>query len=243
MPAPTVYKGEVMTNVAPGAGGIERDPETIHSHFALGTRHIDFMRDALSMTVEAVPEPRAETGTVPRRRVTVRVELVNDNTGHSIPTDSPLRHLILLVEAFDGTGRPLELAEGEVLPAWCGVPGSFPTDKRIKGVGAHAGKPGKTFAKILEDRWTGEVPTGGYWNPTSVAADTRLDPFEPDISRFIFSVDTNSAGSGSMGYGDDEVRIRVRLLYRRGYYDLMHFKGWDDADLVLRDEIVEIGLR
>ena len=32
MPAPSVLDGQIMTNVAPGMGGIERDPLTLYAH-------------------------------------------------------------------------------------------------------------------------------------------------------------------------------------------------------------------
>ena len=40
-----------MTNVAPGKGGVERDPATIHAHLQLGAADEDFLRNTVSMTV------------------------------------------------------------------------------------------------------------------------------------------------------------------------------------------------
>jgi hypothetical protein len=50
-------------------------------------------------------------------------------------TDSPLRHLILLVEAEDSSGSPLEFLEGDILPDWCG---SGDPDSRLRKAAASA---------------------------------------------------------------------------------------------------------
>ncbi len=51
----------------------------------------------------------------------MQVNLTNDQTGHLVPTDSPLRHLILLVRAEDEQGQRLTQLDGPRLPDWCGV--------------------------------------------------------------------------------------------------------------------------
>ena len=52
--------------------------------------------------------------------------------------------MILVVEALDANGKPLALRQGPVNPAYSGN---------------YGGLPGKTFAKVLRDEWTGETPT------------------------------------------------------------------------------------
>ena len=74
------------------ADGLIRNPETIFSHRMPGAADVDLLQDALEMKVEAG---------ISDGEVTVQVELFNDNTGHHIPTDSPLRHMFLVVQAFD----------------------------------------------------------------------------------------------------------------------------------------------
>jgi hypothetical protein len=147
------------------AGGLVRDPETVFSHRMPGAADEAFLQDALTMTVNASREGR---------EVAVEVELFNDNTGHHIPTDSPLRHLILVVEAFDANGETLKLASGPILPEWTG---SGDSNK-----GYYAGLPGKAYAKILEELWTEISPSGAYWNPTRLISDNRIPAMGSDVS-------------------------------------------------------------
>ena len=54
-------------------------------------------------------------------QIIVTVSITNDQTGHHVPTDSPLRHLILLVQATDGQGQALPQLDGPTVPEWGGV--------------------------------------------------------------------------------------------------------------------------
>jgi hypothetical protein len=210
MPAPAVLHGEEMKNVAPGNGGVERDPMTIHPHLQLGAMDKEFLQNAVTMTATA----RREGNTI-----TARVEIINDNTGHHIPTDSPLRHLILLVQAIDGEGRSLSLLEGTTLPEYAG--------EGEPGNGYYAGLPGKVFAKILEELWTEVSPTGAYWNHTRLVSDNRLAAMATDTSTYTFS----ATGGG-------QVTIEVTLLYRRAFKALMEQKEWDVPDIVVAQELI-----
>jgi len=87
MPASAVIDGEILTNLAPGKGGVERDPAEIHAHLQRGTGDHVFMRQALRMNLEV---GTADDG------VAVEVTITNHNTGHHVPTGSPLRHLLLV---------------------------------------------------------------------------------------------------------------------------------------------------
>ncbi len=153
--------------------------------------------------------------------VIVEVAITNDRTGHSVPTDSPLRHLILLVQASDGQGQALLLLEGPVVPEWGGV--------GDPARGYYAGLPGKGFAKILEEVWTEVSPSGAYWNPTRVVEDTRLAPFATDTSSYTFAAPESRP-----------VGIEVTLLYRRAFIDLMAQKGWDVPDVVMEEQSLEV---
>ena len=210
MPAPAVLHGEEMKNVAPGNGGVERDPMTIHPHLQLGAMDKEFLQNAVTMTATA----RREGNTI-----TARVEIINDNTGHHIPTDSPLRHLILLVQAIDGEGRSLSLLEGTTLPEYAG--------EGEPGNGYYAGLPGKVFAKILEELWTEVSPTGAYWNHTRLVSDNRLAAMATDTSTYTFSA-----------IGGGQVTIEVTLLYRRAFKALMEQKEWDVPDIVVAQELI-----
>lgn len=205
MPAPSVDNGTVITNVAPDHGGIERDPMRIHAHLQRGSTDEEFLQDALTM--DAAVRAGNET-------IVVSVTLTNDNTGHHIPTDSPLRHMMLLVEAADDTGVPLELVDGGVLPDWCG---DGPAE-----AGYYGGLPGKVYARVLEELWTGSYPTGAYWGHTLVRSDTRLAAFQTDRNEYTFARPASGAAT-----------VTVRLLYRRAFIELMDQKGWAAPDMLM----------
>jgi len=141
--------------------------------------------------------------------VQVSVEIINDKTGHHVPTGSPLRHLILAVEAKDNQGNPLTFQSGPLLPEW---------------TGDYAGLPGKGFAKLLEDKLTGEIPTMAHWRDIRIAEDTRIPAHGVDVTVYTF------AGPEDMEY---DVSIDVQLIYRRAYQQLAIWKSWDDPDIVM----------
>jgi len=200
----------VTTNFAPGRGGVERVPESIPSHGCPGADDEALLRDAVSTDVVA----RRAIATVD-----VAVSITNDRTGHHVPTDSPLRQLILVVRAFDDAGSPVALIEGPRLPAWCG--------EGDPSAGRYAGLPGVAFAKILRESWTGVSPTAAYWNPTRIVSDNRIAAFATDRSRYRFD-----AGSGGA------VRLEVTLLYRRAFIDLIEQKGWNAPDIVVDRRVI-----
>jgi hypothetical protein len=196
----------------PEKGGRKRNPNTIVSHRMPGARDPDLLRNAVSLTLEA---EQVQEG------IRVKTKVVNDRTGHHVPTDSPLRHLILIIRAYGSDGSQLSLKTGPVLPEWCGS--GNPAD------GYYAGLPGKVYAKLLEEIWTGVSPTGAYWSPTRIVMDTRLAAFESDTGNFLFI----APNSGN-------VRIEAVLLYRRAYKRLMDLKGWTDPDIVMESAAVSI---
>ena len=210
MPAPSIVNGEIMTNVAPGNGGVERDPLTLRAHSQLGATDVDFLQNAVSMDVES---------SINDGILTIAVAITNDNTGHHIPTDSPLRHLILLVQATN-EGALLAQLSGSTLPNWCGEGDST--------TGCYAGLPGAAYAKVLEELWTGISPTGAYWNPTRIISDNRLAAFETDTSTYVFELPEEGAAE-----------VRVVLLFRRAYKDLMDQKQWETPDIVVAEEVLQ----
>jgi nitrate/TMAO reductase-like tetraheme cytochrome c subunit len=193
-------------------GGLTRDPQKIFSHRMPGALDANLLENALSLEVETTREGG---------QVEVEVLVINDKTGHHVPTDSPLRHLILLVEAFDTQGNTLDYAEGPALPDWCG--------EGDPEQGYYAGLPGKVYAKILEERWTKITPTGAYWNQTRVVEDNRIPALGRDRSVYYF-FDNSS----------EPVVVKVTLLYRRAFMTLVDQKGWDPPDIQM--EAVEISL-
>jgi len=211
-PAPSVLNGQTLTNVAPGKGGVERSAGAIHAHTFPGATSLELLQNALTMQVSAWLQGE---------QVIVEVSLNNDNTGHHIPSDSPLRQMILLVEARDELGNTLSLAEGGTVPDWGGV--GDPQE------GYYAGLPGKAFAKVLAELWTDVSPTGAYWNQTRLVSDNRLAAFATDTSRYVF----NAAQTGSP-------KILVRLIYRRAYRSLADQKGWQIPDILMEAAEIDV---
>ncbi len=193
-------------------GGLKRDPNTVVSHRMPGAKDLDLLQNSVSLSLEAERLPKG---------IRVRTKVFNDLTGHHVPTDSPIRHVMLVVRAYDSDASELPLEEGPVLPEWCGS--GDPAD------GCYAGLPGKVFIKMLEEKWTGVSPTAAYWNPTRVVMDTRLGAFESDVGEFLF----RAPDSG-------DARIEAVLLYRRAYKELMDLKGWNDPDIVMESAAVSI---
>ncbi len=175
-----------------------RDPQTIFGHAMPGASDAKLLQNSVTMTT-----------TVQRDgdRVSVGVTILNDQTGHHVPTDSPLRNVLLVVTARDSTGGALALREGETLPAWAGD---------------YAGQPGKGFAKVLEELWTEVSPSGAYWQATRILSDNRLAAYATDTSRYVFRAPAVGVST-----------VEVKLLFRRAFYDLMKQKGWTDPDIVM----------
>jgi len=189
-------------------GGLVRDPNTIRSHKMLGAMDLEFMREAVTLTASA---------DLAEEEINLRVEIFNDNTGHHIPTDSPLRHLILVVEVEDPTGKSLELLDGPVLEDYVGI--GDPEE------GYFAGLPGVVYAKILEDMWTEISPSGSYWNPTRVISDNRIPALKTASSEYTFSAPEKG-----------EAIITIRLFFRRAFIELMEQKGWNVPDILIAKE-------
>jgi hypothetical protein len=209
MPSPTLYKGKVLTNIAPGKGGIERNPSQLHSHNMTVTPEL--LRNSLTMDASA-----SWIGS----EIKVDVTLTNDKTGHHVPTDSPWRHMILLVEARDSNGNMLTLKSGSTLPSWCGI-------GEAKD-GYYAYMPGKAFAKVLREMWTDVVPAVSYWRHTTLESDNRLAAFATDKSSYTFQ----SSGS--------PVAITVTLIYRRAFIEMMQKKKWDSPDIVMAHKKISL---
>jgi hypothetical protein len=186
--------------VFPEQGGLERDYKSVRSHYMPAAKDEETLQNSVTMTTTAEWQGDA---------VHTQVQITNDKTGHHVPTGTPLRHMILVVGATDADGKPLPLLDGPTLPDW---------------TGDYAGQPGRYYAKILEDEWTGEVPTAAYWRDINLVEDTRLAAFATDISQYAFA-----APEGG------DVTVEARLLYRRAFQALMEQKGWDDPDIVMEE--------
>jgi hypothetical protein len=195
-------------------GGKRRNPATIFSHRMPGAMDEMLLKNAVTMTANA---------TLQEDKLLVKVEIINDQTGHHVPTDSPLRHMILLVQATDAAGNSLIQLSGPTLPDWCGV-GDF-------NEGYYAGLPGATYAKILEELWTGVSPTGAYWNMTRIVSDNRIPALGSDRTTYSFA----APASGG-------VTVDVRLIFRHAFIIFRDWKGWDVPDIVMDQEYLTIDI-
>jgi hypothetical protein len=154
----------VMTNVAPGMGGVERDPKTIHAHTMPGAASTALLQNTVKMTLTA----KFAAGSV-----VATAAITNDRAGHHVPTDHPARNMILLVQATDEKGKALAFAEGSLVPVWGGD---------------LANRPGKGYAKILRDALSGQSPVASYWKQTFIESDNRIRAFATDTSSYTFKI-------------------------------------------------------
>ncbi len=201
----------VTTNFAPARGGQERDPQTIFTHGCPGSADEDLLKHTATLKVSA------------RRQgdhIQVDVTVTNENAGHDIPTDSPLRSMMLVVSASGADGKPLDYLAGPLLPDWAGQ-GKGPTD--------YARRPGKGYAKILEELWTEVSPTAAYWRQTRIKEDPRILARASDVTHYDFRTPVGG------------VNIEARLIFRRAFTELAQQKGWDLRDIEMARETTTLG--
>jgi hypothetical protein len=192
--------------VFPEKGGQYRDSGRILSHLMPGAMDETLLQNTATVTIDA---QRLED----RLQVTIRV--TNTGAGHHIPTDNPLRNMILLVEATDADGETLPLLDGPIIPEWGGV-GDVET-------GHVAGLPGVLYAKVLADFYTGETPTFAYWRQTRLVSDNRIAALETDETLYSFALPE----------GNGTITIDAQLLLRRAFINLMDVKDWDTPDMLM----------
>jgi hypothetical protein len=188
-----------------------RNPDTIFSHRMPGAADQQLLANTASLEAET-------QRTDERLQVTVRV--TNTGAGHHIPTDNPLRNLILLVQVAGGDGQPLPLIDGPTIPSWGGE--GDPAE------GYYAGQPGVLYAKLLADFYTGEVPSYAYWRQTRLVSDNRIPALAADETVYTFA-----APAGSL-------TVDVRLYLRRAFIALMDLKHWDLPDILMEQQIVRL---
>jgi hypothetical protein len=152
-------------------------------------------------------EPKLEGG-----QIKIRVTVLNTRAGHKFPTDSPLRHLILLIEARDWRNTPLVQTGGEKVPVWAAPD--------------YGGYAGQIYANILKDKDTNLAPSFSYWNPVENAwqgSDTRLLPGVPVQSDYAFAAPY-----------DRSAKITARLIYRKAFMNVVQQKRWGYEDLDIK---------
>lgn len=152
----------LLTNLAPGHGGIPRDPHSLSNHRFFDGSQEDMLHRALkaSVTFERDSE-----------RIRARVQLRAENIGHRLPTGFVDRHLVLLVEGRDAADHSLRPSAGPTLPAAAGS--------------ELAGQPGRLYARVLRD-FDGNGPVPFWLARPDPPPDTRLIPGAVDESTFTF---------------------------------------------------------
>lgn len=150
-----------LTNIAPGHGGLERDPWTLANHRFFDGSQLAMLRRCLNVSAILTTEKAGV-----RAEVTVRA----NDVGHRVPTGFVDRNLVLVVEALDRNGQSLPLRVGPTLPAAAGE--------------GFVGLPGRLYAKLLQD-FDGRSPAP-FWQARPEVVDTRLLPGQADRVIFAF---------------------------------------------------------
>ncbi|MBY0525981.1 MAG: hypothetical protein K2R98_21485 [Gemmataceae bacterium] len=151
-----------MTNIAPGKGGIARNPKTLGNHRFFAGSQTDMLRRCLKVEV---------TLTRGTNDVRTAVAVRASGAGHRVPTGFIDRHLLLVVEGTTANaGDVVKAREGPVLPDVAG--------KRF------AEKSGKVFAKQRRD--LADPRPVPFWLPADRMTDTRLLPDQTDRSVYVF---------------------------------------------------------
>jgi hypothetical protein len=201
------------TNFAlPEKGGVHRLAGCILSHRMPGADDVKLLRDTASLNVSA------------RRvgdRIKVDVLVTNEKAGHHIPTDHPARNILLVVSATDASGRELKCLGNQSIPEWGGT-GNAPDD--------YAGRPGKGYAKILEELWTETSPTAAYWRQIVLREDTRIPAMASDETHYEFHVPEHSG----------PVIVKAKLLFRRAFKELARQKKWKMRDIVMEEQKIVV---
>jgi hypothetical protein len=198
-------------NIAPGHGGIDRDPNTLSTHHFPGSADESFLQSSVELTLSGQLDDRAV-------RLTTTVRPVN--VGHRLPTGSPDRHLLLVVRATDARGGELVQESGPIISEAGGV-GS-------REAGNFAGSSGTIYGKLL--RGPGGVSPAPFWQAIAVELDTRLWPDRPDSKTFVFGRNDTRG----------PVRLQARVIYRRFYKAVADEKSWPVSDVLLSERMLEI---
>jgi len=152
------------TNIAPGHGGIERDPQTLANHRFFAGSQLDMLRRAVHVYVTF-------DGAKGHQRLSVEVHA--DDVGHRVPTGFADRHLVLIVEPLDGSGNRLASSDRPTVPQQAGY--------------SIAGLPGRLYGRILKDD-AGDWPVPFWRADEEETEDTRLKPGETDRVQFTLPV-------------------------------------------------------
>jgi hypothetical protein len=193
--APTAH----LTNIAPGKGGIERDPRTLGNHRFFADSQVEMLRCCVKLDTK--PERTADS-------VRVEVSLSVNDVGHRVPTGFVDRQLILVLEPIGGDSTK-RLLNGPILDPVAGA--------RL------AGQPGRLYAKVLRD-FDGHSPAPFWRADPDYLLDTRLKPGESDTNVWTFPPQTRAVRvrllhrrfwqsvADVKGWTDNETSILERVL-------------------------------
>ena len=190
----------------PEKGGLEHSPEQIPSHLQLGAMSVELLQDTVTMDLSAQPQAG---------NIKATVKITNAKAGHHVPTDHPGRHLILVVQATDSQGKPLQILDGPTIPEWGG---------------AEAGLPGKAFAKVLRDVMSGDFPVVSYWKQALILSDNRIPALGTDVSNYTYALPADRG----------EVEIKATLIFRRLFQLMAEAKGWAVPDVLMEQVSVKV---
>ena len=137
------------SNVAPGHGGMDRDPAQVSSHTMMPGGTVTMMRSALHLQARIV---RTE------QNISCVVDIVTHDVGHKVPTGFIDRHLLLVINARNKNGQGVRLSHGNILPA---------------AAGDLAGQAGRLLGRLAVDTTGQPVP---FWKTDTEYQDTRLKP-------------------------------------------------------------------
>jgi hypothetical protein len=187
-----------LSNIAPGRGGIPRDPATLANHRFFAGSQAEMLRRCLHVSVELTAG----------NNLRGEVEVQAGDVGHRVPTGFVDRNLVLVLEALDVAGERLPARSGPALPPLVGP--------------QLAGLPGRLYAKQLTD-FEGHAPVP-FWRARPEVTDTRLSPDRPDRTVFEFPAETVRVSlrllyrrfwpqvAEAKGWPDDEIRIVDEVL-------------------------------
>lgn len=152
-----------LTNIAPGKGGRNREPQTLGNHRFFAGSQVDTLQRCLNVSIRIRPR---------RPGLCVEVSITAEQVGHRVPTGFIDRHLILAVEATDDSGKAIAPASK--------------TPVLTEEAGATlVGLPGRLFAKVLSDS-EGRHPVP-FWRAQPRVIDTRLLPGIADRRDYFFA--------------------------------------------------------
>jgi hypothetical protein len=201
------YDNYVVEGDARRMWGKYRSAQNIHPHHFEGGTEIQ-LKSALAMELE---------GKTTDKKLNISVHITNTNGGHWVPTGEPMRSVMLLLQAYDSTGKPLKMIKGGILPEWTGK-------GKVEG-GDYAGLPGAVFARVLQDdKGNIHVP---FWRATAIASDTRIRPKRTVTLNFEFAMDD----------AEDESTAEAKLIYRPVIKPLAKKKNWPVKDILIASRV------